>query len=88
MATVLFYMFAAILMIIANKWVLLKTTTPLFFLLAQLLIAVIMFALTASLGLFKLSLKLDWAIAKGLWPMIAVNVIGLRYVLTCVFKLC
>jgi GDP-fucose transporter C1 len=81
MATVLFYMFAAILMIIANKWVLLKTTTPLFFLLAQLLIAVVTFALTATLGLFKLSLKLDWAICKGLWPMIVVNVIGLRSVL-------
>lgn len=80
MATVLFYMFAAILMIIVNKWVLLKTETPLFFLLAQLLIAVLMFALTALLGLFKLSLKMDWSTCKGLWPMVAVNVLGLRYV--------
>lgn len=88
MATVLFYMFAAILMIIANKWVLLKMSTPLFFLLAQLLIAVLMFTVTWALGLFKFSLALDWAVCKGLWPMIAVNVIGLRYVLFMIVCLC
>ena len=66
-------------MIIVNKWVLIKTTTPLFFLLAQLLIAVLMFLLTNALGLFKISLNLNWDVCTGLWPMIALNVVGLRY---------
>jgi GDP-fucose transporter C1 len=73
-------MFSAICMIIVNKWVLIKTTTPLFFLLAQLLIAVLMFVITNSLGLFKISLKLNWDVCTGLWPMIALNVVGLRYI--------
>ncbi|KIM22890.1 hypothetical protein M408DRAFT_78318 [Serendipita vermifera MAFF 305830] len=64
-------------MIIVNKWVLIKTTTPLFFLLAQLLIAVLMFVLTSALGLFKITLQLNWDVCTGLWPMIALNVIGL-----------
>jgi solute carrier family 35 (GDP-fucose transporter), member C1 len=72
-------MFSAICMIIVNKWVLIKTTTPLFFLLAQLLIAVLMFLLTNALGLFKISLNLNWDVCTGLWPMIALNVVGLRY---------
>jgi solute carrier family 35 (GDP-fucose transporter), member C1 len=66
-------------MIIVNKWVLIKTTTPLFFLFAQLLIAVLMFLLTNALGLFKISLNLNWDVCTGLWPMIALNVVGLRY---------
>ncbi|CAG7850417.1 SubName: Full=Related to GDP-fucose transporter {ECO:0000313/EMBL:CCA69630.1} [Serendipita indica DSM 11827] len=76
-ATVLFYMFAAICMIIVNKWVLLKSTTPLFFLLAQLLIAVVLFLITHALGLFKISVFLQWDVCVGLWPMILANVIGL-----------
>ena len=70
-------------MIIVNKWVLIKTSTPLFFLLAQLLIAVLMFLVTNALGLFKITVKLSWDVCTGLWPMIALNVIGLRYALYC-----
>jgi GDP-fucose transporter C1 len=63
-----------------NKWVLNTTTTPLFFLLAQLLIAVILFVITISVGFFKVPLKPDARKCKGLLPMALVNVIGLRRV--------
>jgi GDP-fucose transporter C1 len=71
-------MVSAICMIIVNKWVLVKTTTPLFFLLAQLLIAVVLFLLANALGLFKINIKLKRDTCLGLWPMIFLNVLGLR----------
>jgi len=63
-----------------NKWVLNTTTTPLFFLLAQLLIAVVLFIFTNAVGLFKVPLKPDARKCKGLLPMALINVIGLRRV--------
>lgn len=65
----------------SNKWVLNATKVPLFFLLAQLVIAVLMFILTSTLGIFKLTLTLDYQVCQGLVPMIVINVVGLRYVI-------
>lgn len=79
-ATVLFYMAAALSMVIVNKWVLVTTQTPLFFLLAQLLIAVLLFIVTHFLGLFTISIKLDFQVCQQLMPMVILNVIGLRSV--------
>ncbi|KAG8835832.1 hypothetical protein FRC17_000796 [Serendipita sp. 399] len=70
-------MFAALCMIMVNKWVLISTETPLFFLLAQLVIAILMFLVTHALGIFKVSLSLQWDVCVGLWPMIFLNVLGL-----------
>ncbi|KAG8798746.1 hypothetical protein FRC16_006597 [Serendipita sp. 398] len=70
-------MFAALCMIMVNKWVLISTETPLFFLLAQLVIAILMFLVTHALGLFKVTLSLQWDVCVGLWPMIFLNVLGL-----------
>ena len=63
-----------------NKWVLNTTTTPLFFLLAQLLIAVVLFVVTSAVGFIKVPLKPDPRKCKGLMPMVLINVIGLRRV--------
>ncbi|KAI0365005.1 hypothetical protein BV20DRAFT_973705 [Pilatotrama ljubarskyi] len=66
-------------MVMANKWVLSTTDTPLFFLLAQLLIAVVLFLLAHMVGLLQLPLKLDWQVCKGLIPMVGLNVVGLSF---------
>ncbi|KAG9082670.1 hypothetical protein FRC07_014138, partial [Ceratobasidium sp. 392] len=58
-ATVVFYLVAAIAMVVANKWVLNGTKTPLFFLLAQLIIACVLFVLCHMFGLLKLPRTLD-----------------------------
>jgi hypothetical protein len=79
-ATILFYMAAALAMLIVNKWVLVTTQTPLFFLFAQLLIAVLLFVVTHFLGLFTVDLKLDFKVCQQLLPMVALNVVGLRSV--------
>lgn len=63
-----------------NKWVLNTTTTPLFFLLAQLLMAVVLFVITNAVGFFKVPLKPDARKCKGLMPMVLINVVGLRRV--------
>ena len=65
-----------------NKWVLNTTDTPLFFLLTQLLIAVLLFLLAHMAGLLQLPLQLDMQVCKGLIPMVGLNVVGLRYVHT------
>lgn len=57
-----------------------STSVPLFFLFAQLLIAVILFLISHALGLIKIPLYINWALCKGLAPMIILNVIGLRCV--------
>ena len=63
-----------------NKWVLNTTDTPLFFLLTQLLIAVLLFLLAHMAGLLQLPLQLDMQVCKGPIPMVGLNVVGLRYV--------
>ncbi|KAG8793113.1 hypothetical protein FRC12_003839 [Ceratobasidium sp. 428] len=78
-ATVVFYLIAAIAMVVANKWVLNGTKTPLFFLLAQLIIACVLFVICHILGLLKLPRTLDMHIVRGLAPLIACNVLGLSF---------
>ncbi|OCH84349.1 hypothetical protein OBBRIDRAFT_764406 [Obba rivulosa] len=77
--TVSFYLVAALSMIMANKWVLNATDTPLFFLLAQLVIAVVLFLFAHMLGLLQLPLRLDPQVCKGLIPMVGLNVVGLSF---------
>ena len=63
-----------------NKWVLLTTSTPLFFLWTQLVIAVILFVISDSIGILPTPLTLDVNICKGVAPNVAFNVVGLRSV--------
>ncbi|KAI0768282.1 hypothetical protein BD413DRAFT_134020 [Trametes elegans] len=66
-------------MVMANKWVLNITDTPLFFLLSQLVIAVVLFLIAHMAGLLQLPLQLDMQVCKGLIPMVGLNVIGLSF---------
>ncbi|KII91469.1 hypothetical protein PLICRDRAFT_38228 [Plicaturopsis crispa FD-325 SS-3] len=77
--TVLFYLVAALAMVMANKWVLNTTTAPLFFLLTQLLIAVLLFLVSHIFGLIKVPVRMDLQVCKGLAPTVALNVIGLSF---------
>ncbi|KAF8290884.1 hypothetical protein DL93DRAFT_2092013 [Clavulina sp. PMI_390] len=79
LSTVSFYMFAAIAMVLANKWVLMKTSIPFFFLFAQLLIAVILLAISKWAGLFQITLQLNRETSRALVPMVAINVLGLNF---------
>ncbi|KAB5590857.1 GDP-fucose transporter 1 [Ceratobasidium theobromae] len=78
-ASVSFYIVAAIAMILANKWVLNETDTPVFFLFCQLVVAVLMFVVAHVVGLLRLPRMVDAALLKGLAPMITVNVLGLNF---------
>ncbi|KAJ7778136.1 hypothetical protein B0H16DRAFT_1502328 [Mycena metata] len=78
-AVVLFYLVAALSMTMANKWVLDTTEAPLFFLLIQLVIAVILFAVSDLFGLFATRLTFDLKICKGLASVVALNVVGLAF---------
>jgi GDP-fucose transporter C1 len=55
------------------------TKTPLFFLLTQLVIACLLFLACHAVGFLKLPRALDMKIVRGLAPLIACNVLGLRY---------
>jgi len=70
-------MVAALSMVMANKWVLNTTEAPLFFLLSQLLVAILLFLGAHAVGSIQIHLVLDLQICKGLIPMVALNVIGL-----------
>ncbi|KAJ7185762.1 hypothetical protein C8R46DRAFT_385914 [Mycena filopes] len=78
-AVVVFYIVAALSMVVANKWVLNATEAPLFFLLIQLIIAVILFVVSDLFGLFPTRLAFDLKICKGLIPLVALNVVGLSF---------
>jgi len=66
-------------MVMANKWVLNSTDTPLFFLLIQLLIAVLLFIMAHMVGLIEIPLKLDIEICRRLLLVVGLNVIGLSF---------
>ncbi|CUA73221.1 GDP-fucose transporter 1 [Rhizoctonia solani] len=78
-ASVSFYMVAAIAMILANKWVLNETDTPVFFLFCQLVVAVLLFVVAHVVGIVKLPRMVDGPLLKGLMPMITINVLGLVF---------
>lgn len=79
MGTVLFYLVAALAMVMANKWVLNSTDAPLFFLFTQLVIAVLLFLACNVVGPLKVPLHFDKQIMQGLIPMVGLNVIGLSF---------
>ncbi|CAA7266227.1 unnamed protein product [Cyclocybe aegerita] len=76
---VVFYLVAALSMVMANKWVLNTTTTPLFFLWAQLAIAAGLFIISDAMRLLPDRLTFDLATCKGLIPMVGLNVFGLSF---------
>ncbi|KAF9523791.1 hypothetical protein CPB83DRAFT_862291 [Crepidotus variabilis] len=79
LGVVSFYLVSALAMVMANKWVLNTTTTPLFFLWTQLFIAAVLFIVTDSLRLLPDRLSFNLATAKGLIPMVSLNVVGLSF---------
>lgn len=81
-ATVLFYLVAAIVMVFANKWVLNAVSIPLTFLFLQLVIAVVLLHLAAVLGYFQLP-TLSLSTSRALSPLIAINVVGLTFNTYC-----
>ena len=56
-----------------------STSAPLFFLFTQLVIAIVLFLVSHAVKLIQVPLFIDAQLIKGLAPMIALNVIGLRY---------
>jgi GDP-fucose transporter C1 len=64
----------------SNKWVLNTTTTPLFFIFAQLLIAVVLFLLSHAFGFLVLPFDFNPQLIRGLAPMVMLNVFSLRWV--------
>ncbi|KZW00357.1 hypothetical protein EXIGLDRAFT_667371 [Exidia glandulosa HHB12029] len=76
---VTFYLVAALAMIIANKWVLNKSSTPLFFLFMQLLVAVLLLFICRVLRILKFNVALSMPMVKGLAPLVLINVIGLSF---------
>lgn len=79
MGTVLFYLVAALAMVMANKWVLNSTDTPLFFLFTQLVLAVLLFLVGHAANLYKVPLHFDKQIMQGLIPTVSLNVVGLSF---------
>ncbi|KDQ54154.1 hypothetical protein JAAARDRAFT_196895 [Jaapia argillacea MUCL 33604] len=79
MGTVLFYLVAALAMVMANKWVLSTTETPLFFLFTQLVIAVVLFLGSHAIGIIKLPMDFSIPHMKAMAPLIALNVFGLSF---------
>ncbi|KAF7982825.1 hypothetical protein HWV62_25772 [Athelia sp. TMB] len=61
----------------ANKWVLNTTSAPLFFLLSQLFVAIILFLGAHAVGLIQIPLSISVEVAKGLVPMVGLSTIGL-----------
>ncbi|KAJ7066689.1 hypothetical protein C8F01DRAFT_1347761 [Mycena amicta] len=78
-SVVLFYIVAALAMIVANKWVLNLTSAALFLLLTQFVISVLLLWIADKLRLLQVRLTLDLATSKGLAPLVALNVIGLSF---------
>lgn len=77
-ATVTFYLVAALAMLMVNKWVLNVTSAPLFFLFAQLIIAVILFCLGHILKIITVPvMRIDRPILNGLAPTVILNVLSL-----------
>ncbi|KAG6380102.1 hypothetical protein JVT61DRAFT_8187 [Boletus reticuloceps] len=77
--TVLFYLVAALAMVMANKWVLGSTSAPLFFLFTQFTIAIVLFLASHATRLVQIPLFIDVQLIKGLTPMVTLNVIGLSF---------
>ncbi|KAJ7492478.1 hypothetical protein FB451DRAFT_533942 [Mycena latifolia] len=84
-AVVAFYMCTALVMVFVNKAVLISAPDlPLVFLLLQLLIAVVLLQLSAlvSRGAIEIP-KFELDVAKKLFPVVSVNIIGLVFNTLC-----
>ncbi|KAL7412463.1 hypothetical protein BDY24DRAFT_392988 [Mrakia frigida] len=81
-SVVIFYMVAALIMVVVNKWVLLTSTLPLTFLFAQLVIAVLLIHLTSFVGFFTLP-RPDPKLMKDILAIVVVNVTGLVFNTLC-----
>jgi len=83
-AVVAFYMASALIMVFVNKAVLNSSPDlPLMFLLFQLLIAVLLLHLSAAVSKKIQIPKLDLQVAKSLFPVVSVNIIGLVFNTLC-----
>ncbi|KAG0699051.1 hypothetical protein DFH29DRAFT_1015998 [Suillus ampliporus] len=78
-STVLFYLVAALCMVMANKRVLKTTAPPLFFLFAQLVIAVVLFIAAHAARLLVVPLYVDTQLLIQLAPTVGLNVLGLSF---------
>ncbi|KAJ3507494.1 hypothetical protein NMY22_g16912 [Coprinellus aureogranulatus] len=76
---VLFYLVAALAMVMANKWVLNTTDTPLFFLWTQLAIAALLFVICDLFRALPDRLSFDIATAKEMGAVVGLNVVGLSF---------
>ncbi|KAJ7611305.1 hypothetical protein FB45DRAFT_941505 [Roridomyces roridus] len=74
---VCFYLVAALSMVMANKWVLNITSAPMFFLLTQLAIAVVLFVSANAMRILPDRLTFDLKICKALFPMVALSLLSL-----------
>ena len=72
-------------MVIANKWVLNATTTPLFFLWVQIVISCLLFLLADTFKLLSERLTFNWPTLKAMFPVIGLSVLSLRFVLILVY---
>ncbi|TIA79278.1 hypothetical protein E3P94_03318 [Wallemia ichthyophaga] len=76
---VVFYLTAAIVMVLVNKAVLnVSNTPPLFFLFIQLAIAVLLLLISHAVKLVRLP-RIEKKVVRGLWKLIGVNVAGLSF---------
>lgn len=80
--SVLFYLVAALVMIMANKWVLNSVSVPLFFLFVQLVIAVLLLHISAVFGYFTIP-SVQLSTCRGLVPLVSINVLGLIFNTYC-----
>ncbi|GAB1517384.1 hypothetical protein RhiTH_000432 [Rhizoctonia solani] len=83
-AVVSFYMVAALVMVFVNKLVLnAAPELPILFLFNQMLIAVILLHLSATLSSQVKIPSWDYSIAKSLFPVVSVNAVGLVWNTLC-----
>ncbi|ORY06979.1 hypothetical protein K493DRAFT_251484 [Basidiobolus meristosporus CBS 931.73] len=80
--SVSFYIVTALVMVMANKWVLNAVSVPVTFLWAQIALAVIFFHLSSLFNLFVIP-KLNLKTCVALAPLITINVIGLTFNTLC-----
>lgn len=81
--SVLFYMFTAIIMVLANKSVLNSVPDlPIFFLWLQIIVAVVLLHTAKLMNWIKLP-KLEIGVVRQLIPLITINVIGLTMNTLC-----
>ncbi|TPX54570.1 hypothetical protein PhCBS80983_g05884 [Powellomyces hirtus] len=76
--SVIFFMVTSIAMLMANKVVLLEVALPVTILWAQILVSIVLMHLGAVCKLFTIP-KIDTRICVKLWPLTAINVVGLIF---------